>query len=52
MTRDAGGAGLIRDPPHSHPIRAGMGPGLMGYGAGRDIKFIPTAGMGMGMGFK
>ena len=50
--RDAGGAGLIRDPPHPHPIGAGMGTGLMGHGAGTGIKFIPTAGMGMGMGFR
>ena len=38
--RDVGGAGLIGDQPHFRPIRAGMGPGLMGYGAGTGIKFI------------
>ena len=50
--RDAGGAGLIEDPPNPRPIGAEMGPGLMGHGAGMGIKFIPTAGMGMGMGFR
>ena len=50
--RDAGGAGLIGDPPHPRPIGERMGPGLMGYGAGTGIKFIPIAGMGMEMGFR
>ena len=52
VSRDADGVGLIGDPPHPRPIWAGMGPGLMGHGAGTGIKFIPTAGMGMGMGFR
>ena len=54
ISRDAGGAGIIGDPPHPRPIGAGMGPGLMGHGADTGIKFIPTAGMGMemGMGFR
>ena len=46
MLRDAGGAGLIEDPPHPRPIGEGMGLGLMGHGAGTGIKSIPTAGMG------
>ena len=51
VTRDAGRAGLIGDPPHPRPIGKGMVPGLMGNGVGTSIKFIPTAGMGMVMGF-
>ena len=49
FSRDAGRAGLIGDPPHPRPIGAEMGLDLMGHGAGKGIKFIPTAGMGMGM---